>query len=343
VIDLAVSEEQEQLQDSFRSLFEKEAGPDLVREVEPLGFSPRLWQQVAALGAPDMAVPEAAGGAGAGLMEAALLAELAGKYLAPVPLVEVVVTNRLLARLGPPAADLLSEAMSARSVMSIAVASPDGEQLKWVPAGAVADRVLARAGDSVVVTTDAAPGEAVPNLGSLPLAHRLVAGARTLAEGSSALAAWHAALDEWRVLVAAWLTGAGRQALDISLRYTTERKAFGVPIASYQSVAHRLADIATALDGALLLHRKAAWAADQSSGRRRELALMAAAFAAETAELAATEALHFHGGYGFMLEYDIQLYLRRIKAVALLNGNRARNLRSLADELWGNSAAGSGG
>jgi alkylation response protein AidB-like acyl-CoA dehydrogenase len=62
---------------------------------------------------------------------------------------------------------------------------------------------------------------------------------------------------------------------------------------------------------------------------------MAFAFAAETAEQVADAALHFHGGYGFMLEYDIQLYFRRVKAWALLDGDGQAELGRLADALWG--------
>jgi alkylation response protein AidB-like acyl-CoA dehydrogenase len=336
VFDLALSEEQEQLQHSVRALFEKESGPELVREVEPLGFSPRLWEQVFAFGLPEMAVPEAAGGGGAGLLDTVLVAELAGEFLAPVPIAETVVANRLLARLDSPVARrVLDNAVSGGLVTTIALSSPAGDELRWVPAGAVADRVVALRGQSVLVSADRPSHQALSNLGSLPLSHRSLAGASITNEGSVAVAAVERARDEWRVMVAAWMVGAGRRALGIAVEYTTARKAFGVPIASYQSVAHRMADLATALDGALLLTRKAAWAADGESVRRHELALMASGLAAEVAEEAATEALHFHGGYGFMLEYDIQLYLRRIKGLALLNGDRTRELRRLADELWG--------
>ena len=132
--------------------------------------------------------------------------------------------------------------------------------------------------------------------------------------------------------------GAAQGALELGRSYTTDRQAFGVPIASYQSVAHRMADLATSLSGARLLARKAAWAADHDPAGSRRLSLMAFSFAAQTAEAVATDALHFHGGYGFMLEYDVQLYLRRIKSWALLNGDPQRDLQRLADELWGPSA-----
>jgi len=352
VFDLALSEEQEQLQHSLRSLLEKESGPELVREAEPLGFSPVLWEQVTALGLPEMAVPEANGGGGAGLIDAVLVAELGGEFLAPAPLVETVVANRLLARLGTPEAlSVLGDAIGGGLVTTLALSSPIGDEIKWVPAGAVADRVIAVRGQSVLVTADRPSHEALRNLGSLPVSHRSLAGARLIAEGSDALTAVGRAADEWRIMGAAWLVGAAQRALDIAVEYTTGRKAFGVPIASYQSVAHRMADLTTALDGALLLTRKAAWAGDvdadhrhgadadhrhgADADRRRELALMASSLAAEAAEQAATDALHFHGGYGFMLEYDIQLYLRRIKGLVLLNGDPARELSRLADELWG--------
>jgi alkylation response protein AidB-like acyl-CoA dehydrogenase len=336
VFDLALSEEQEQLQHSVRALFEKESGPELVRDVEPLGFSPALWEQITGMGLPEMAVPEVSGGGGAGLIDPVLVAELAGEFLAPVPLVETVVANRLLARLATPEAlSVLRETIDGGLVTTLALSSPVKDQLRWVPAGAVADRVIAVRGQSVLVTADRPSNEALRNLASLPVSHRTLAGATIVAEGSDARRAVQHARDEWRVMVAAWLVGAAQRALSIAVGYTTARKAFGVFIASYQSVAHRMADLATALDGALLLTRKAAWAADRDSDRRHELALMAAGLAAEAAEQAATDALHFHGGYGFMLEYDIQLYLRRIKGLVLLNGDPAAELGRLADELWG--------
>ncbi len=336
MFDLALSEEQEQLQHSVRALFEKESGTELVREVEPLGFSPRLWEQVVALGLPEMAVPEDCGGSGAGLTDTALVAELAGEFLAPVPLIESVVANRLLARLQTSdALSILDDAISGGSVTTLALSSPVGDELRWVPAGAVAAHVVALRGEAVEVSADRPSYEALPNLGSLPVSHRTLAGGRAVAKGPAAVSAVGRARDEWRVMASAWLVGAARRALRIAVEYTTGRRAFGVPIASYQSVAHRMADLTTSLDGALLLTRKAAWAADQDSDRRRELALMASGLAAEVSEQTVTDALHFHGGYGFMLEYDIQLYLRRVKGLALLGGDPTRELRQLADELWG--------
>jgi alkylation response protein AidB-like acyl-CoA dehydrogenase len=104
-----------------------------------------------------------------------------------------------------------------------------------------------------------------------------------------------------------------------------------VPIGSFQGVAHRLADRACEVDGAELLAREAAWAVAEEPGRAAELAAMAFGFAAETARDTTYHALHFHGGYGFMLEYDIQLYFRRARAWAAVLSEPRGAYRRVAD------------
>ena len=335
-VDLSLTEEQEQLRAAFRALFQRECDIEAVRRAEPLGHSPELWARVGDLGLADMAVPEEAGGGGAALLDAAVVCETVGEFLAPVPCLETLVASRLLARVGTAAASsVLAAVVAGGEPATIALSPPVDGQLRWVPAGAVAGSVLLLDGDRLLVTTDRPSGRAPTNLGSLPVGHRSTVGAEVLASGPAAVAAFAAARDDFRVLAAALLCGAGRRVLDIAVAYTKERKAFGVPIASYQSVAHTMADLSTALTGARLLSAKAAWAADQDPIGRTRLALMAYAFSAEAAERAATEALHFHGGYGFMLEYDVQLYFRRVKAWCLLTDDPNVALQHLADELWG--------
>jgi alkylation response protein AidB-like acyl-CoA dehydrogenase len=104
-------------------------------------------------------------------------------------------------------------------------------------------------------------------------------------------------------------------------RYAAERRAFGGVIGGYQGVAHPLAEDATRLDGARLLAQKAAWALDTRDPRRRELAALAFAFASATADRVTYQAIHFHGGYGFMLEHDVQLFYRRARGWARVWGS----------------------
>jgi alkylation response protein AidB-like acyl-CoA dehydrogenase len=151
-----------------------------------------------------------------------------------------------------------------------------------------------------------------------------------LAAGEAAAELFAAALDDWLVLTAAALVGIGTAAHDVICAYAAERQAFGAPIGTYQGVAHPLAEDATRLDGARLLTRKAAWAIDSGRGRRRELAAMAFAFASETAECATYDAVHFHGGYGFMLEHDVQLHYRRARGWARVWGDAESGYRRAA-------------
>ena len=117
----------------------------------------------------------------------------------------------------------------------------------------------------------------------MPVADIAVADGEVLATGDEARVVFEAALDDWLLLTAAALVGIGAQSLEIGVEYVKERKAFDVPIGSFQAVSHRLADSATALDGARLLTYEAAWAAEAEVGRASELAAMAFAFAGEAA------------------------------------------------------------
>ena len=105
-------------------------------------------------------------------------------------------------------------------------------------------------------------------------------------------------------------------------------------------MAHPLADSATALDGARFLALEAAWAADEGVDRANELAGLAFGFAGDTARDVTARALHVHGGYGFMMEYDIQLFYRRARGWSLVFDDPTRETLRLADQLFGPTAKG---
>jgi alkylation response protein AidB-like acyl-CoA dehydrogenase len=205
-----------------------------------------------------------------------------------------------------------------------------------VPAGAIADVVLSLDGDDLVAVASEPPTERVENLGSLPIAFRdMRAGTRSvLASGTAAQSAFESALVDWKVLSAAQLTGVAASALELGVEYVKSREVFGAPIGTFQTVSHRLADDATAVDGARLLAYKAAWAVDEGRSGAGVLASMAWLFAGETAVSVARDSLHYHGGYGFTTEYDIQLYFRKAKAYSLLWGDPGGECRRLAALLF---------
>ncbi len=260
-IDLALSDEQEQLAGSFRDLFAKEASVERVRAAEPVGFDHGLWTALGEVGATAMAVPTDAGGWGASLIDLALVAEQAGRFVAPAPIVESQVAARLLAATGAAGAlDPLRRTLDGTSIVTLALHPAVGGQARLVPAGAVADLAIVLDADQLVLVPLAAVDRAhVANLGALPLADLMVpSDAAVIASGPSARARHAHAVDEWLALTAAALVGIGARAQEMAVDYAIERHAWGVPIGTFQGVSHPLADSATALDGARLLARKAA-------------------------------------------------------------------------------------
>jgi alkylation response protein AidB-like acyl-CoA dehydrogenase len=117
------------------------------------------------------------------------------------------------------------------------------------------------------------------------------------------------ALEVGRANVAARGVGLAQRALELALRYSQERKTFGKPIAQHQVIQFKLADMATQLDAARLLTRRAAMMKD--AGERSDMeAGMAKLFASETARFCAEECLRIHGGYGYSKEYEIERIYR---------------------------------
>lgn len=323
-MDLHLTEEQEQLVATVDSLLRAHASPEAVRAAEPTGFDPKLWERLVDLGVVAMAVGEEMGGFGASVLDLALVAEQVGRSVAPVPLVEVQVAARLLDRLEDAA---LAEVLAGDRLVTVALHPAAGGSAVAVPAGAVADAAIVLDDGALVLVDLDDARRTFENLGSLPLADVPVAGGRVLAEGAAAAAAHAAAVDDWLRLTAMALVGLAARALELGVEYVKERHAFGVPIGSFQAVAHPLADSAAAIDGARLLASEAAWAADDDPARAAELAALAFGFAGDAARDVTGRALHVHGGYGFMMEYDVQLYWRRARAWANVWGGPTRAYR----------------
>jgi alkylation response protein AidB-like acyl-CoA dehydrogenase len=331
-MDLRLSDEQEQLVASFGDLFAKQANPVRVREAEPLGHDPELWRSLGEVGVVPMAVPADRGGWGASMVDLALVAELAGRAVAPAPIVDAQVAARLLASVeGPLAADTLASVLEEGSVVTLALHHARDGRATLVPGGAVANAVLVLDGGRLLlVDATAQSPRPVDNLGSQPLADLDVTAGVELASGPNTVALHDRAVSEWLALTSAALVGIGARATEMAVEYACERRAFGQPIGSFQGISHPLANSATALDGARLLAHKAAWAADEGEARAAELAAMAFAFASETARDATYVAVHTHGGYGFMLEQDVQLYYRRARGWARVWGDPRRAYRRAA-------------
>jgi alkylation response protein AidB-like acyl-CoA dehydrogenase len=344
-MDLSYSDEQQHLRENLSGFFAKESTPAHVRAAEPSGFDPELWDRIAAMGLPAMAVPENLGGGGASVLDLVLTTEEFGRKIPPAPLVEAMVATNLLGRLcaadgSEVAARLLAGAVAGETLVTLALRPLVGGVARLVPAGAVADAVLCLDAGEVVALRSAvsprSPLEVPSNLGTAPLADR---GAGVdervvLASGPRAVAAYEQARGEWQLLMAGALVGLAQSAIEMGADYAQQRHAFGVLIAWFQTVQHRLADDITDLEGARLLAYEAAWSYDDGRPHAPALARMAFLFCAEVAFRVAADSLHLHGGYGYTLEYDIQLYFRRAKAWPLALGDPKEGYQELAALLF---------
>src|ERR1700712_3914718 len=119
--DYTLSVEQTELRDVLRAFLTKQCSSEIVRAAEPLGWDAALWDELVQLRLIPIAVPEARGGDGGGLVERVLLAEEIGRAAAPVPIIDAVVVARLLAALdGNRASALLDRCMDG-TVFSLTV------------------------------------------------------------------------------------------------------------------------------------------------------------------------------------------------------------------------------
>lgn len=127
------------------------------------------------------------------------------------------------------------------------------------------------------------------------------------------------ALEVGRINVAARAVGVAQASYEHALAYSQQRKAFGQPIAGFQAVQHKLADMATEIQAARLLTWWAAWQADRKDRADTETG-MAKLFASELALRASLDAMRIHGGYGYSTEFEVERFYRDAPLMAIGEG-----------------------
>lgn len=139
-------------------------------------------------------------------------------------------------------------------------------------------------------------------------------------------------LSQTRLVAAALSVGIARVCLESSLDYAKRRVQFGQPLAKFQAIRFKLADIATNLELARLMTHKAAWLLDNKKPYRKEVA-MAKLFASEAASQAANQAIQIHGGAAYTTDYSQERYLRDAKLMELAEGTSEMLRISIAKQL----------
>jgi alkylation response protein AidB-like acyl-CoA dehydrogenase len=370
--DFGLREEHALLRDEARRFLAERCPVAEVRRLadDPLGHDPLFWKEMARLGWLGLAVPEAHGGAGFGALHLALLLEEMGRALLPSPYLGCTLAALALREAGDRAQQerWLPAIASGETVASLAVCEPS---LSWEP-DAVEARAEPAAGGfrlhgrkvhvegaasaGLLVAPFREPSGAIALFAVEPPARgvaveaergvdptrrtarvafegaRVPREARLVGDGLAALRATF--VRGWAGL-AAEMVGGAEATLELTRRYAIERRQFGRPIGSFQGVKYPLVDVMVGVELARTHTLAAAAALDAGSPGAAVLARMAKALASEVFPFAVRKGVQLHGGFGFTLDCDVQLYFKRALASRATLGDAVHHRRHLADLLLG--------
>jgi len=128
-------------------------------------------------------------------------------------------------------------------------------------------------------------------------------------------------LDEAAVAECAWMTGGAQWVLETTVNYAKERMAFGQPIGAFQAVAHRCANMAIEVEGAISITQYAAWAISENDPEASVTASAAKAWCSEMYKHVAGDGIQVHGAVGFTADHDLNLYFKRAKTSEIAFGD----------------------
>ena len=139
-------------------------------------------------------------------------------------------------------------------------------------------------------------------------------------------------LNSGRIGVSFQAIGIAQSALNEAIKYSKERVQFGQPIANFQAIQWKLAEMATRIDAARLLAYRAAKLKDEGKPCHRESS-MSKLFCSQTANFVANEAVQIHGGYGYIKEYPVERYFRDARVTELYEGTSEAQRMVIARDL----------
>ncbi|MBW2272614.1 MAG: acyl-CoA/acyl-ACP dehydrogenase [Deltaproteobacteria bacterium] len=365
------SEDQKLLQHTAREYLAEHAPLALCREVleTDIPYAKDLWKGAAEMGWLGAAIPEEYGGAGFGHLELAVIAEEVGRALAPIPFGSSVYLateallvggsaeqkQRLLPKLASGAAIgtfALVEKPGQNAVEGVETTFAEG-QLRGskgpVLDGDVADfAVVAARGDGGVQLVIAElGGEGVertpvttfdPSRSAANI-HFDGTPAELLGEAGDNSSLIDRVLDRAAVLTAFEQLGAAERAFSITKEFIEGRYAFGRPVASFQAVKHRLADLWCEIQLARSNAYYGAWALSNEAPELDVAACISRIQASTSFDLTTIEMIELHGGVGFTWEYDCHLFYRRAKLLSAWLGTVASWRDKLVDRVEARESA----
>jgi alkylation response protein AidB-like acyl-CoA dehydrogenase len=370
-MDILLDDQEVQIKEAASEFLAGECSSALVRKIETdaLQYSPALWTKFAENGWLQLCLSEKNGGEALPLTYLGLLFELVGYHIAPIPLHATMVPAMVIDRHGSPEQQqLLQAVLASELILSHAVAERNG---RWTTDSIVLDgRVegnelvlngvksfvgsyrasqlclvvyreaqAPHALGAVLVPTDAKglSSEALVSMAkdgesNLKFDHvRVPLSARVGQPGQGNAIALEV-MDLSAVLYASMMVGAGQRTLDMAVAHAKQREAFGQPIGAFQAIQHLCANMVNAIDGTTMLSREALWRMDQKLPYRVNVA-QAKSFGNEQCMMVVRSAQQIHGGMGFIRDFDLNLWYRRVASWSLRGGTAAEHRRTIAAAL----------
>ncbi len=375
-MQLTLTDDQEFFRDTTRRFLATECPLTAVRSLasSPDGFESGYWQQGAELGWTSLLVPEALGGgsvSGHGVADLTIVADAFGHHVAPGPLVPTNIVASTIARTGSDeqrsllpgliAGEVVTawvgaeQACSARPTIA-ATREGGGYTLSGtsapVEAAAQADHLLitARADTGLIqfLVPASAAGITITPLQSLDLVRRFarvdldrlsVPATAVVGEPEAADADVEHQLQDALVMQTAEMVGAAQRTFDFTVEWAFDRYSFGRPLASYQELKHRFADMKTWLEASHALADAVARDVQAGASSAAETASAAKSYLGDRLVALVQDCVQMHGGIGLTADHDIHLYLRRVTVDRVSYGTPAEHRQRIAGFAIEDSAA----
>jgi alkylation response protein AidB-like acyl-CoA dehydrogenase len=369
-MDILPDENEALVKQAAREFLENESTPERVRatQMDQSGFDADLWGKFAELGWMALSLPESHGGQGMPLSYSGLLLEEVGRSIAPLPVYSTLVATTTLLKHSPEGhRELIQQVATGDAILTFAVEEGHGEwntdaialsgrwdgdelvlsgskhfvenfnfaqkclvALRLEDGGKLALALVDTGGDGV-------SADKLITLANDDVSHvrfdnvRVSRGDVLQSENGEGVADL---MDYAAILLVPQMEGAARRAMEFAIEYVKQREAFGQPIGAFQAIQHMSADMINAVDGAQLLNREALWLLSLDEPAQMEIS-QAKAFANEKCLMACRSAHQMHGGIGFIAEFDLNLWYRRVAAWTMRAGtnyeHRARVASGLLD------------
>jgi alkylation response protein AidB-like acyl-CoA dehydrogenase len=333
-MEFALTADQKMMQDSIDRTLERVCPLERVRKAQ--GNAPDVLKALAELGVTGLLIPEAHGGLGLNLLDAALTAEMLGKHVAPVPfLASAVMAPLAILGAGSAAqqAKYLPKLASGETIAAVAVSERASGARDKAGITAKAGKLSGKAlfvldfdGADFYVAADKFGGlhivDAKAN-GIEKTALTTIDATRSIGElsfdnvdaeplESNPQATLDRMIDAGRIILAADTLGAGMRMIDKAVAYAQERKQFGRVIGSFQAVKHLCAEMVAELEPCRALIWYAAYAFDEFPDQGRRMAAHAKAHTSEVGTFVARTATEVHGGMGFTDLLGLHYWFKRI-------------------------------